>query len=220
MVYKLAQHTQAKELRKRGFTYSEVAKIVGVSKSTVSKWFSRETWSKSVTNENKKRSARENGKRISLLNTARSNQYRKVYDEAERSAVTEFKHYKQNPLFIAGLMLYLSSGDNSTKHLIRISHSQIEAHRIFIRFAEEFLGVSRGKMRFYVLLYPNHKPHTCSRHWSKKIKIPMSQFHKYQVIKSASTKKTLHFGVGNTIIGGTVLKRKISKWIELAVRDM
>ncbi len=220
MIRKTAQHEQAKELRKREFTYEEIAKIVGVSKSTVGLWFSRETWSKSVTEENKKRASRENSKRISLLNTSRSNQFKKIYAEAERSAVTEFKHYKQNPLFIAGLMIYLCNGDNSVKHLVRISHSQIDTHRIFISFAKEYLGVSREKIRFWVLLYPDLNPLATSRHWSKEIGIPLSQFHKYQVIKGKGKKRTLHFGVGNTIIGGTVLKRKLLKWIELAFKEL
>jgi predicted transcriptional regulator len=220
MIRKSAQYEHAKELRKRGFTYVEIAKIVDVSKSTISLWFSRETWSKSITESNKKRSAKENSKRISLLNTARGNQYKKLYAEAERSAVTEFKHYKNNPLFIAGLMLYVSNGDATNTQLIRVTSSKSEIHRIFITFAHEYLGVSREKIRFWLLFYPDLDPQKCSLYWSKKLKIPLLQFHKHQVIDGRSTKSTLHFGVGNTIIGGTVLKRKLMKWIELAVKEL
>lgn len=220
MIRKTAHYEQAKELRKRGFAYEEIAKIAGVSKSTVGLWFSRETWSKDVTHANQKRASRENSKRISLLNKARGNQFKKLYAEAERSAVTEFKHYKHNPLFIAGLMLYVGEGDNSQHHLIRIANSKPDIHRIFISFAKEYLGVSREKIRFWVLLYPDLDPLVTSRHWSKEIGIPLSQFHKYQVIKGKSKKRTLHFGVGNTIIGGTVLKRKLLKWIELAFKEL
>lgn len=220
MIRKSAQFEQAKELRKRGFTYVEIAKIVNVSKSTISLWLSRETWSRSITESNKKRSAKENGKRISLLNTARGNQYKKLYAEAERSAVTEFKHYKNNPLFIAGLMLYVGEGDNSDNHLIRIANAKMDVHRIFIKFAMEYLGVSREKIRFWVLLYPDLDPQKCSQYWSKKLKLPLSQFHKYQVIEGRSTKRTLHDGVGNTIIGGTVLKKRLLKWIALASKEL
>lgn len=220
MIRKSAQFEHAKELRRRGFTYVEIAKIVDVSKSTISLWFSREMWSKSITESNKKRSAKENSKRISLLNTARGNQYRKVYTEAERSAVTEFKHYKNSPLFIAGLMLYMSDGDIVNPQLIRITNTKAETHRIFIKFAVEYLGVSREKIRFWLLLYPDLNPMKCSQHWSKNLKLPLSQFHKYQVIEGRSTKRTLHDGVGNTIIGGTVLKKKLLKWIVLASKEL
>src|SRR3989338_6363392 len=162
MIRKKAQFEQAKELRKRGFTYVEIGKIVDVLISTVFLWFSRETWSKSITEDNQKRAAKENKKRISLLNKARGNQYKKLYTEAERSAVTEFKHYKNNPLFIAGLMLYVGEGDNTDNHLIRIANAKIDVHRIFIKFAKEYLGVPREKIRFWVLLYPDLVPQKCA----------------------------------------------------------
>jgi predicted transcriptional regulator len=220
MIRKQEQFLQASELRKRGFTYEEIAKIVNVSKSSISSWFSRETWSKSITEDNQKRAAKENKKRISLLNTARGTQYKKMYIEAERAAVVEYKHYKSNPLFIAGLMLYVGEGDNSENHLIRIANAKKDVHRIFIKFAVEYLGVSLEKFRFWVLLYPDLDPEKCSESWSKALKLPIAQFHKYQVIEGRSTKRTLHDGVGNTIIGSTVLKKKLMKWIELISKEL
>lgn len=220
MIRKTSQLAQAQELRRRGFTYEEIAKVVDVSKSTVSNWLSRETWSESIKVSNQKRAARENSKRISLLNKARGNQYKKLYAEAERSAATEYKHYKKDPLFIAGLMLYVGEGDNTQNHLIRIANAKPDVHRVFIAFAKEYLGVPREKIRFWALLYPDHAPNECQRYWSKRIGIPTHQFHRYQVIEGKSNKRTLHFGVGNTIIGGTVLKRKLLKWIELALKDL
>ena len=217
---KKVEYVHAVELRKRRFSYKEIAKITNVSVSTISAWFSNEKWSQAITEDNQKRAARDNGKRISLLNAARRNQYKKLYAEAERSAVTEYKHYKINPLFTAGLMLYVGEGDNSKNHLIRIASARMEVHRIFIAFAIEFLGVPREKVRFWVLLYPDLDPEKCTRAWSKSLRIPMSQFHKYQVIEGRSKKRTLHYGVGNTIIGGTVLKKKLMRWLELVEKEL
>jgi len=217
---KKAEYTHAVELRKRRFTYREIAKITNVSVSTISAWFSNEKWSQAITEDNQKRAAWDNGKRISLLNAARGNQYKKLYAEAERSAVTEYKHYKINPLFTAGLMLYVGEGDNSDNHLIRIANARMEVHRIFIAFAMEFLGVPREKVRFWLSLSPRSNPEKCSCEWSKTIRIPVSQFHKYQLIKGVGKKSSLHLGVGNTIIGGTVLKKKLLRWLELASKEL
>lgn len=217
---KIEAHNKAIELRKRGFTYREIANYVGVSVSTVSVWLSSEAWSVKITESNQKRAAIDNSKRISLLNKARGNQYKKMYAEAERSAVIEFKHYKTNPLFIAGLMLYVGEGDNTDNHLIRVANSRPEIHRIFIKFATEYLGVKHKDVRFWLLLYPDLDEVTCMKHWSKKVGISVSQFYKNQVIQGRSKKRTLHFGVGNTIIGGTVLKKKLLKWIELASKEL
>jgi predicted transcriptional regulator len=219
MIRKSAAHETAETLRKRGFTYSEIARIVDVSKSTVSAWFSKQRWSQTVALDNAQRAARENRKRISLLNKARSNQYQKLYAESERSAVTEYKHYRKDALFVAGLMLYIGEGDKSTSHLIRIANSDINVHRIFISFAKAYLGVPKERIRFWLLLYPDLHEKTCVSRWSKSLGIPVAQFHKNQVIQGRSKKRTLQHGVGNTIIGGTVLKRKLSKWLELALRE-
>ncbi len=220
MIRKLAQFEQASSLRKRGFTYAEIAKIVGVSKGTISAWISRETWSKDVALSNKKRASRENGKRISLLNTARKNQHAKQYSEAERGARTEYKHYRSSPLFIAGVTTYLTIGDHGKTTPIRVTSSNMSVHRIFIAFIEEYLGVPRENIRFWLLLYADLKPEECSRKWAKEIGVPLSRFHKYQVVSNKLTKSTLHFGVGNTIIGNTVMKRKLMKWIELLQKDL
>jgi transcriptional regulator with XRE-family HTH domain len=217
---KKAEKEQALQLRRRGFTYREIARYTNVSVSTISAWVRSESWSQKITEDNQRRAAHENSKRISLLNKARGNQYRKLYAEAERSAITEYKHYKNDPLFIAGLMLYIGEGDNSDNHLIRIANARTEVHRIFIAFAVAYLGVPREKVRFWVLLYPDLDPLKCSRAWSKALRIPLPQFHKYQVIEGRSKKRTLHLGVGNTIIGGTVLKKRLLKWIQIASKEL
>ncbi len=217
---KKVEKLQAIELRRRGFTYQEIAKYTNVSVSTLSAWLSHETWSQKIAESNEKRASKENSKRISLLNKARGNQYKKLYDEAERSAETEYKHYKSNPLFIAGLMLYVGEGDNRDSRLIRLANIKMDIHIIFIMFLREFLGVPREKIRFWILLYPGLDPERTSRTWSKALKIPLTQFYKYQVIQGKSTKRVLQYGVGNTIIGSAVLKKKLMKWIELALSDL
>lgn len=220
MIRKKAQYEQALQLRKRGFTYAEIAKITDVSKSTIFQWFSGEVWSQLIKDKNTQRAFKENSKRISLLNKARGNQHKKMYAEAERSAETEYKHFKKDALFVAGLMIYACNGDNTHTNPIRLTSHKIANHRIFIRFANEYMGVSRENVRFWLILYPEMLPEKCSRHWSKIIGIPLSQFHKYQVIQGKITKKTLHFGVGNTIIGSTIFKHKLMKWTKLILKEL
>lgn len=194
--------------------------MVGVSKSTVSNWFSRETWSQNISETNLKRASKSNSKRISLLNTSRGNQHKKMYAEAERSAVTEFKHYKNNPLFIAGVMIYATSGDKTSNGILRLTSARKDVHRVFIAFVLEYLGVPREKVRFWLMLTPDMEPEKSSRAWAKTIQIPLPQFHKYQVSPNTPAKQTLRDGVGNTIIGGTVLKKKLMKWIELMSKEL
>lgn len=217
--YKQEAYEQAVSLRKRGFSYREIAKICGVSVGTVSAWFSTLPFSAEVTKQNKRRAAKENTERLALINKARLSERKKQYAEAERLAKVEFQNYRHNPLFMAGLMLYAAEGDTTQPRLLRLASSRPELHAVFIRFLSQYLGVEKRSIRFWLLLYPDLDEVVCMQHWSKKTGISVSQFYKNQFIKGRSTKQTLHFGVGNTIIGSTLLKKKLDQWIKLAFKE-
>ena len=220
MVRNKEKYEQAIEFRKRGFTYSEIAKIVGVSKGTVSNWLSKKAFSKKVRGENAARAARENKSRIALLNKARAAERKARYSEALRSAETEYKHYKQNPLFVAGLMLYLADGDHKDSSRIRISSTNAQQHRIFISFVQEFLGVQACDINFWLALYPDMKEGQEMRWWSRNIRLSVGHFGKTQYLAQTKASKALHHGAGNTIIGSTVLKKKLLRWVELASKEL
>ncbi len=217
--YKQEAYDRAINLRKRGFSYTEIAKICVVSRGTVSAWLSPLPFSAAITTQNKRRAAKENTDRLSLINKARVSERKKQYAEAERLAKVEYQNYRHNPLFMAGIMLYVAEGDNTSSRLIRLANSRIELHVVFIRFLTQYLGVDKRSMRFWLLLYPNLDEVTCMQHWSKRTGLSVSQFYKNQVILGRSTKRTLHFGVGNTIIGNTLLKKKLDQWIKLARKE-
>ena len=214
------KYRQAVEFRKRGFTYSEIARVVDVSVSTISVWLSKKAFSKDIKKDNLLRASKENKKRMSLINKARSAERKKTYDSAIKNAETEYKHYKKDALFIAGLMIYVVEGDNKDKRLIRMANARMDLHLIFLKFLIAYLGVEKSKIRFWLLLYPDLKEVTCMKRWSRYLSLPISQFYKNQVIEGRSKKRTLHNGVGNIIIGNTVLKVKLNRWIELATKEL
>jgi len=219
MVRNEENYDQAVRLRERGFTLQEIARVCDVSKSTISKWLKNNVISANVTKQNKRRAGQDNAKRLRLINKTRGTQRTAHYIELERSAVTEFKHYKRDPLFVAGLMLYVGHGDMSDEGTIRLSGTVIDTHVIFLRFVQEYLGVASEKVRVQLVLYPTHKEFVCMKRWSKALKLPYTQFHRTQVIKNAQA-KPLHSGVGNTIISSTGLKRKLVTWINLLQKDL
>ena len=184
MVRNEEKYEQAVQFRKRGFTLAEIAKICDVSKSTVSKWLKNKAFSADISKQNKRRASQDNAKRLKLVNKARSNERGKRYKEAEQSAVTEYKHYKNDPLFVAGLMLYQASGDMIDERTIRLSTTTMETHAIFIAFLREYMGVTTDSIRFWLLLYPGHQEEACMRQWKRKTGLAYSQFHKTQFIKN------------------------------------
>lgn len=218
--YKKEAYEQAIAFRKRGFTYNEIAKICGVSMGTISAWLKPLPFSEEITKQNKAKAALDNTKRMASINKARTAERAKQYNEVVRLAEIEYKNYRTSPLFIAGLMLYMSEGDNTHPRLIRLANSRFELHDIFIRFLTTYLSVDKKSIRFWLLLYPDLNEVACMKHWSKKIGISVGQFYKNQVIQGRSKKRTLQFGVGNTIIGSTLLKKKLNRWIELMLKEL
>ena len=218
MVHNKDKYAQAMQFRKRGFTYSEIAKICDVSKGTVSNWLAQESFSKQITKDNSARAARDNQKRILLLNKAKKAERAIRYAEAIKSAETEFKHYKTNPLFIAGLSMYIADGDCSKSSQIRLSTKSETVHAVFIKFCIEYLGVEKKEIKFWLLLSGKTSMEKAMRHWSRRINLPFTRFGKTQFVNPNS--RPLHNGTGNTIIGNTVLKRKLVRWTELAAKEV
>jgi predicted transcriptional regulator len=214
------KYEQALQFRKRGFTYSEIAKIVGVSKSTVSNWVAKKPFSKKVKADNQARAARDNVKRISLVNKARTAERKTRYAEAVSSAETEYKHYKKDPLFAAGLMAYISNGDMHDDSRLRLTSASFTVHQGFISFAQNYLGVKKESLHVWLILYRGLNEKKCMTLWSKKTKISIAQFYKTQFIEQEMKKGGLQHGTGNTIIGNTVLKKKLLCWIELFSKEL
>jgi transposase len=218
--YKQEAYEQAVSFRKRGFTYSEIAKICDVSKGTVSNWLKDQSFSKQVAKDNTKRAVDANKKRLVSINKARNTERKAQYAEIGRLAKVEYKNYRTSPLFIAGLMLYSSEGDMHNERLIRLTNSRTDLHHIFIRFLTTYLGVAKPSIRLWLLLYPDLNGIACMKHWCKKTSLSPAQFYKNQIIEGRGAKRTLHFGIGNTVISNILLKKKLSCWLELFNKDI
>lgn len=219
MVYKAELKKQAEDFRKRGFTYSEIAKICNVSKATVSNWLANKSFSKQVRKDNEQRARRDNIKRLGLMNKAKMAERRKRYEAAVASATVEYQHFKRDPQFMAGLCVYSCLGERSNTSQIRISSKKQAPHRLFRAFARDYLGVTHETTHFWLLLRAGQNEAACVTHWSENLALSDEQWYKNQVVPSKAKADPLHFGVGNTIIVSTVLKYKLMHWLELAEKD-
>lgn len=211
------RHDQPKafELRKNGKTYREIQTFLGVSRSTLCDWFRNEEWSKHIKKSNIEKQKKISTEHLHKMNEARKIMLEKKYKQVEEDAVKEFELYKNNSIFMAGLMLYAGEGDKSSRNLTRLSNSEFYLHLMFIRFSERFLNIRRDKIKFWLLLYPDHNIEECIDIWSKKLQISKSNFNKSQIISGRSKLRKLQYGVGNSIISSTSLKKKMMKWLEI-----
>lgn len=207
---------EAFELRKNGKTYREIEKILGVSRSTLCDWFRNEEWSRHIKRINTNKHIKLSVQRLRKLHEGRKLMLEKKYKFVEEQAKHEFELYKNDPLFMAGLMLYAGEGDKLDRGTIRLANVDFNLHKIFINFCEKFIKIKRESMKFSILLYPDLDINTCIQKWSLELGISENNFYKTQVIKGKLKNRKLHFGVGTTIILNSFLKRKILFWIEKA----
>ena len=206
---------KAFELRKDGKTYREIEKLLNISRSTLCDWFKDEEWSKHIKKSNTGKNIKISIERLEKLHEGRRIMLEKKYGLVEEEAIREFEIYKNDPLFMAGLMLYAGEGDKATRNLVRISNSEFYLHLVFIRFSEKFLGIGRDRIKVWLLLYPDHDIEKSIKIWSEKLRINVLNFNKSQVILGRSKSRKLQYGVGNSIISSTSLKKKMLKWLEL-----
>ena len=205
---------KAFEMRRSGKTYREIEKELGISRSTLSNWFREVSWSKHLKTQYTNRTWSKD--QHLLMHQARRNKLNSLYKQAEQEASEQYKTYKQDPLFWAGLMVYAGEGEKRSKHLVRITNTEFYLHKIFIAFLAKYLSVTREKVRLCLILYPDLNESLCKEMWSNLLNIPRTQFHKTQVITGKEKVKRLQYGIGMSIISSTVLKKKLMKWLSLA----
>lgn len=208
------------ELRKQGKSYREIQKTTGASRSTLCDWFKNEGWSKHTKSVNNNKNIIISKERLQKLNDARKEKLNLLYKNIEIEAENEFEIYKNDPLFIAGLMLYDGEGDHLSRGDIRLANVNFDIHKIFIGFAKKFLRVNHLYIKFSILLYPDLNIEECVEKWSSELNISRRNIYKPQIINGKLKTRKLHFGVGTTIILSSFLKRKLFFWIEKIKKDL
>lgn len=205
------------ELRKQGKSYREIQLELGISRSTLCDWFKNIEWSKHIKHKNNDNNVALSKERLEKLNHGRKIKLDLYYQNAEQEAEIEFELFKNEPLFIAGLMIYAGEGDKRNRNNTRVSNSEFYLHQITIKFAEKYLGIERKMIKFGLLLYPDNDIKECVNIWQKELGISINNFHKVHTIQGKETKRRLQYGVGSSIISSkVVIKKKILVWLELS----
>jgi hypothetical protein len=130
----------------------EIARVVGAAPSTVSLWVRDVPLSPEQLESLRQR------------NPAYNRQLRGANGNAVRWRAVRFAYQQEGRemardggwLFVAGVMLYWAEGDKSHRNAARISNSDPEVLKLFVRFLRDCLGVSDDKMRVTCHLFADH----------------------------------------------------------------
>lgn len=215
---KAKERQKALELRlKKKMSYSQLKKILGVSKSTLSYWLRDYPLSKKRIEELRGRSEIRIEKFRETMRRKREKRLRKLYSEEKRKWLTLSK----KELFIAGLFLYWGEGAKATYHMVGLNNSDPKVIKFTLCWLTRALKIPKKEIKVYLHLYKDMDIEAEKQFWSKQINIPPSQFIK-PYIKKSKKADIDHKGFGHGTCGlyvyDTPLKERILMAIE-AIAD-
>lgn len=212
---------RATKLRQSGISYKKIVERLGVPKSTLSDWFSGKAWSEDIKRKNivvAKPIWRANIKKLVAFNRHRSQQ---AVMKHRRAAKKEFIALCDNQLFIANLMLYWGEG---TSHgdcsLVKLTNTNPRMIRLFTQFLIRICNIPKDRIRVGIIIYPDLNKKTCENFWSKVTKIPLTQFHKTQIIHGRGGARKLNYGICMVQVINRGLKERILLWIPMIERRL
>ncbi len=211
----------AEKLRRRNKSYNQISQELDISKSTLAHWFKNEDWSKKIKKELSQKALRIASKQLRLMNKAKAEKWEKWRQEFRDQAVKEFPSFKNNPLFLAGLMLYWGEGDSKIENCqVRLTNTDPEMIRVFSNFLQKICLVPLEKIRASLILYPDLNEQECKIFWSNVSGIPENQFFKTQFIKGRHPTRRLSKGMCLVSFTSRGLKEKIFVWLKLYQKEL
>lgn len=199
---------KAIKLRLNGKSYSQIKKIIGVSKSTLSYWLKDHPLS-----EERIRELKSDPRRIEKYRATRLRQKQERFNKVYREEKKKLLPLTKRDLFIAGLFLYWGEGEKTKEANIALSNTNPAVLKFFIRWLRKSLNIPKEKIKVKLHLYKDMNIKKKIDFWSKTLLISKNQFRK-SYIKS-SNKKAITFrpnyghGTCNVIVGDAILNRKI-----------
>jgi transposase-like protein len=209
--------SQAFKLRKKGESYSKISQQLGISKSTLSYWFSDVEWSQKV----KKRLSSINNvnsiSKIAAMNRRRAEIRQENVEKIKIEAEQEFNSLKHDQLFLTALALYWGEGSKTNNGRVSVVNSDPELLKVVIAFYRRILKIPEHKLRVEMFMYKDHDEDQLKRYWSEILSVSQDNFIKTQLLPSRSslTKRKVSKGVCAVYFSNTAISIKILHWIEL-----
>ena len=213
---RLKDREKSIELRKQGMSYSQIKKIIGVNKSTLSGWLKNYPLSKERIrelrdwNEQKIEKCRETkrAKKESRLNGFYKDQKNTIFP------------LNKKELYLAGLFLYWGEGSKNSEAKLSVSNTDPSVIKFFIYWLTKYLKVLRSKLKVYLQLYTDMDIENEKRFWANTLNIPLDQFAKPYIKKTTSTRINHKGGFGHGTCNLRIGDARLSEKILMAMKSI
>ena len=205
---RIKDHQKALILRKEGKSYSQIKKILGVNKSTLSYWLKNYPLSKQRIKELRDN----NEQRIERFReTMKAKKEKRLSIVYEKQKKIIFPLTKRD-IFIGGLFLYWGEGSKTRFHDISISNTDPSMLKFFIDWSIKNFKISKNKFKISLHLYKDMNISKEMKFWSQCLNIPISQFYKPYIKKTYKSdinhKGGFGHGTCNVELSGTIFSDK------------
>lgn len=204
---------KAIRLRKQGKSYSQIKKILKLSKSTLSYWLKDYPLS-----EQRIKELRDwNEKRIENCRKTKQIKREKRLNESFKKAEKDLLPLIKKELLIAGLFLYWGEGAKQMDNGLSIANTNPTVIKFSIFWMTQVLKIPKSEIKASLHLYKDMDIRKEHRFWIKETGIPLKQFRK-PYIKNTFTTSIDHTGFKHgtcTIFGGGV---RLKEMVMMSIR--
>ena len=181
--------SEAKKLRAKGCTYSQITTQLGVPKSTLNNWF--RGLPPSPHQDPKAYSLRI--KNIQQMG-ARANQVKKEERvvELQRDVATHLKSFPYGDVNVLGgllAMLYWAEGTKGSASGLVFANTDPQLALLFITLLRKCFPIDESRVRIRLHLHHYHNENDAKRYWSDLLQVPEEQFGKIYWKERSKTKK-------------------------------
>lgn len=202
-------------LRKKGLSYSQIARELHVAKGTLSGWLSQYPLSK----ERLKVLRDLNPQRIrSYKDTMRRKKQMRL-DSVYKNVQKQIGLLNKREKMIAGLFLYWGEGLKAHDSTTSLANTDPRMILFFVKWLE-LLGVPRTKMKIKLHLYKDMKIEQETLYWSQLLQISKNNFRKPYIKESKLSDITYKSGFGHGTCNVIYGNRDINDFVLMSVKYM
>ena len=172
---KILEKEKAKELRKSGYSLSEISSTLKVSKSTASLWTKHVKINQIGADRIKEKSKSAISKVSDILHKRKLERLSMADLEAEKM-ISKFK-LDTNTVIVALSIMYWCEGSKDDGS-VRFTNSDPDLVKIFIKLFRQCFPIDEKKIKITVHLHDYHNEKEILEFWSLATNIPLSQFNK------------------------------------------
>jgi lambda repressor-like predicted transcriptional regulator len=198
------EKSQAIELRKRGYSYSQIKEKLGISKSTLSGWLQPYPLSEKRIRELRDNNPQRIERYINTMRKKREVGFSIAYDQAKK----DIGNLTERELLIAGFFLYWAEGGKTRRSTLVFTNTDPRMLKMYMKWLR-ILKVPQEKLKVKLHVYKDMSIQKEIYFWSMELGVHKSKFHKTLVKNSKMTDLTYknNFGHGtcNIILNDTSL---------------